>query len=56
MAMPAEYFTLRLILIFFAHFHIQNQLLELPLRVIFFFEENQTKAIFIDIGKHDQVY
>jgi len=31
MAMPAEYFTLRLILIFFAHFHIQNQLLELPL-------------------------
>ncbi len=30
--------------------------IEFDLRIIFFFEENQTKAIFIDIGKHDQVY
>lgn len=26
------------------------------IRVIFFFEDNNTKAIFIDIGSHDEVY
>jgi len=30
--------------------------IEYDLRVIFFFEENQTKAVFIDFGKHDDVY
>ena len=28
----------------------------LDIRVIFFFSENNQKAIFIDIGKHDEVY
>ena len=30
--------------------------IEYDLRIIFFFVENQTKAVFIDFGKHDEVY
>ena len=30
--------------------------IEYDIRIIFFFEENQTKAVFIDFGKHDEVY
>jgi len=30
--------------------------LEEDLRVIFFFVENHNKAVFIDIGSHDEVY
>ena len=30
--------------------------IEYDLRVIFYFEENNTKAIFIDIGSHNEVY
>ncbi|HOM88915.1 MAG TPA: type II toxin-antitoxin system mRNA interferase toxin, RelE/StbE family [Spirochaetota bacterium] len=29
---------------------------EYDMRVIFFFEENNSKAIFIDIGSHEEVY
>ncbi len=29
---------------------------EYNLRVLFYFEENNTKAIFIDFGTHDEVY
>ena len=29
---------------------------EYNLRVLFYFEENNTKAIFMDIGTHDEVY
>ncbi len=30
--------------------------IEYDLRVIFFFEDNNSKAIFIDIGSHNEVY
>jgi addiction module RelE/StbE family toxin len=29
---------------------------EYDLRIIFYFVENDTKAVFVDIGKHDEVY
>jgi len=29
---------------------------EYDLRVIFYFEENNSKAVFVDIGSHDEVY
>jgi addiction module RelE/StbE family toxin len=29
---------------------------EYNIRVIFFFEDNNTKAVFIDFGTHDEVY
>lgn len=29
---------------------------EYDLRVIFYFEDNNSKAVFIDIGSHDEVY
>jgi addiction module RelE/StbE family toxin len=30
--------------------------IEYNLRVIFYFEDNNSKAVFIDFGKHDDVY
>jgi addiction module RelE/StbE family toxin len=29
---------------------------EYDLRVIFYFEDNKSKAVFVDIGSHDEVY
>ena len=30
--------------------------IDYDLRIIFFFEKNQSKAVFVDFGKHDEVY
>jgi addiction module RelE/StbE family toxin len=30
--------------------------IQFDIRVIFYFEDNNSKAIFIDIGSHDEVY